>query len=255
MTSYSYHLSNRDYAHYYFTAYDLDAQLIAIRAFLSASRTMEREQADEIEALAQRAREVGSDHMVGIWTDEVHASVYHDAARSAAAVGMLAPFVENLFTGLFRGIGNMGEDVLGDVAGTSRSDRAKANFWDPHNHYGKNGTTADLVAGIMQLSEVSAIGELLPDDLETVLKALFDYRNRILHNGFEWPETARSAFGDRARNWPNTWFESATSNGKPWVWYMTETFIQRVLRLIEEVLEAAGQHLRLYYENVADEKG
>lgn len=242
------HLTDREYAHYYFDDYDLDAQLIAIRAFLSASRAAEKSQTDEIDALARRAKEIGSDHLIGMWTDEIHTSVYHDAARSAAAVGMLAPFVENLFTGIFRGIATLGEDVLGHDQKSARSERAKAQFWSPQNYYEKGEVRTDLAAGIMQLAEASALKPHLPVDLKDVLTALFDYRNRMLHNGFEWPQAQREAFGNRVINWPKNWFVSAISNRKPWVWYMSEAFIRRILALIDQVLDAAGQHIRLHYE-------
>ena len=242
------HLTDREYAHYYFEDYDLDAQLIAIRAFLSASRKAETSQTDEIDALARRAKEIGSEHLIGMWTDELHTSVYHDAARSAAAVGMLAPFVENLFTGIFRGISTMGDDVLGHDQASTRSERAKAQFWNPQNYYEKNEVRTDLAGGIIQLAEASALKPHLPPDIKEVLTALFDYRNRMLHNGFEWPLAQREAFASRVQKWPKNWFSSATSNHKPWVWYMSEAFIQRILALIDEVLDAAGQHIRLHYE-------
>jgi hypothetical protein len=241
-------LTDREYAHFYFEDYDLDAQLIAIRAFLSASRVADRNQTEEIEALARRAKEIGSDDLVGMWTDELHSSVYHDAARSAAAVGMLAPFVENLFTVIFRGIATMGEDVLGHDQVSARSHRAKAHFWNPQKYYEKEEVRTDLAAGIVQLVEASALKPHLPDDLKDVLTALFDYRNRMLHNGFEWPPVQREAFGNRVKYWSSDWFLSATSNHRPWVWYMSEQFIARVLSLIDQVLDAAGQHIRLHYE-------
>jgi hypothetical protein len=243
-------LTDREYAHFYFQDYDLDAQMIAIRGFLSASRLAERSQTEEIEALARRAKEIGSDHLVGMWTEELHSSVYHDAARSAAAVGILAPFVENLFTGIFRGIATMGEDVLGHDQASARSERAKAQFWNPANFYEKGEVRTDLAAGIVQLAQASALKPHLPDDLKDVLTALFDYRNRMLHNGFEWPPAQREAFRDRARHWPKGWFLSATTNRTPWVWYMSEKFIARLLSLVDQVLDAAGQHIRLHYEAV-----
>lgn len=53
-------MTNRDWAHYYFEDYDLEAQLIAIRAFLAASREAEAGQTTEIEAPAERAKRAGS---------------------------------------------------------------------------------------------------------------------------------------------------------------------------------------------------
>lgn len=245
-------LTNRDYAHFYFEEFDLDAQLIAIRGALAAARTAATQQSDEIERLAQRAKEIGSDHLVGMWTDEVHTSVYHDAARSAAAVGMLAPFVENLFVGIYRGIGKMGEDVLGHDPDSERAVRAVARFWDAHYYYGKSEVRDDIVTGILQLAAASGLEPHFPTDLKAVLEALFGYRNKILHNGFEWPVEERESFGNRVKNWPAGWFQSATTNGRPWVWYMSDTFVAHIFTLIDEVLEAAGQHARLHFERDAD---
>src|SRR3546814_4660468 len=100
-----------------------------------------------------------------MWTDALHASVYHDAARSAAAVGMLAPFVENLFTGIFRGIGKMGVDTLGHVPDSPRSARTKALFWDPHHYLGDGEIKGDLVRGIVQLADASGLRETLTKEI------------------------------------------------------------------------------------------
>lgn len=240
-------LTSRDWAHYYFDDYDLDAQLIAIKAFLNASKHAEVGQAAEIEALAARAKQARSEHVVGMWTDALHASVYHDAARSAAAVGMLAPFVENLFAGIFRGIGKMGVDALGHDQTAPRSVRARALFWDPHHYLGPNGIEPNLIQGILQLSDASELRPHLPSDIKNVLDALLGYRNQILHNGLEWPVERRQTFSDMVDKWPKGWFAKAESDHKPWVWYMSDIFIQRVLRFIDEVLDAAGEHIRLNY--------
>ena len=240
-------LTDRDWAHYYFKDYDLDAQLIAIRAFLAASREAEAGQRAEIEALAERAKLAESQHLVGMWTDAVHASVYHDAARSAAAVGKLAPFVENLFTGIFRGIGKLGIDTLGHDPDGSRAIRTKALFWDPHYYLDDREVKRDLISGIVQLADASGLRQHLPDDLHHLLQALLGYRNQILHNGLEWPPERRENFAKQVARWPQGWFEKAESNRKPWVWYMSKLFIERVIAFIDEVLDAAGQHIRLHY--------
>lgn len=240
-------LTNRDWAHYYFEDYDLEAQLIAIRSFLAASQQAEAGQKAEIEALAERAKRAESEHLEGMWTDAVHASVYHDAARSAAAVGMLAPFVENLFTGIFRGIGELGVETVRNDPEAARSVRTKALFWDPHHYLAEGEVKGDLVRGIVQLAYATGLTPHLPADLRQVLEALLGYRNQILHNGLEWPVERREKFANQVSKWPLGWFEMAESNHKPWVWYMSDAFIQRVLGFIDEVLDAAGQHIRLYY--------
>ena len=67
------HLNDRDYAHFFFDDYALEAQLIAIRGFLGGSGEHEDEEAVEIKVLARRAKEIGSEHLVGMYTDSVHA--------------------------------------------------------------------------------------------------------------------------------------------------------------------------------------
>src|SRR3546814_18640002 len=100
-------LTDRDWAHFYFEEYDLEAQLIAISAFLASSREAETGQTAEIKTLAERAAKTRSEHVTGMRAAAHHASVYHNAARRAAPVRMLAPFAENPFTGLSRGLGTM----------------------------------------------------------------------------------------------------------------------------------------------------
>lgn len=240
-------LQNSDYAHFFFDDYDLEAQLIAIHGFLDRLREQEDEEAAKIKALARRAEEIGSDHLVGMYTDSIHASVYSGAAHSAAAVGMLAPFVENLFTGIFRGIGEEEADYLGRDKDSKRSKLSRAHFWNPHFSFTSSEVKTNLVDGIIQLADAAKLTPRLPADTRKVLEALFEYRNGMLHNGFEWPPERREKFTDRIRNWDTSWFISAVSGGKPWVWYMSDVFIGRILTFIDEVIEAAGQHAHEVY--------
>lgn len=240
-------LENRDYAHSFFEEYDLGSQLIAIRGFLAHSRSSEAEEGAEIKELARRAKESGSDHLVGMYTDTVHASVYSGVAHSAAAVGMLAPFVENLFTGIFRGIGEEEGDYLGRDRDSKRSQLARMHFWDPHFTYATSEVKGNLITGIMQLADATKLTSRLPKDTRQVLEALFEYRNAMLHNGFEWPAERRKSFGQRVKKWNAVWFISARSGGEPWVWYLSDFFVDRVLQFVEQVIEAAGQHVRENY--------
>lgn len=240
-------LTNRDYAHFGFEDYDLEAQLIAIKGFLLRSRAVEEEEAEEINRLAKRADKIGSEHIVGMYTDAAHASVYSDAARSAAAIGMLAPFVENLFTGLFREIGKKEDDYLGRDKDSKRSRLSRAHFWNPHVMYATAEAKTNLTAGIVQLAEATKLLPRLPSDTTIVLEALFEYRNAMLHDGFEWPLERREKFSKRVMAWDPMWFMSALSNHKPWVWYATEMFFSRVLDFIDEVMDAAGAHVREVY--------
>lgn len=245
----SFELSDRDYAHFYFEEIDLEAQLLAIRAALARQAKADATLSDEIIALAARAqaaRDEAGDHLVGRWTDEVHGSVYQDAAHSAAAVGMLAPLIESLFLTIFRGIEKMGIDRLGEPGRGERAARAGTEFWNGKLYYGKTGPREDLPLGIRQLAEASGLADYLPADFAQVVNALFLYRNRMLHSGFEWPVADRAKFARAIveQRFPEGWFERALTNGEPWIFYMSEELILRVLTLVDDVLTAAGRQLR-----------
>lgn len=242
-------LTDRDYAHFYFQDVDLDAQLLAIRAALGRQARADAALADDITALAARAeaaRDAAGDRLVGMWTDELHGSVYQDAAHSAAAVGMLAPLVESVFLTIFRGIERMGVDKLGEPGRGERAGRAGTEFWNGKLYFAKAGPREDLPLGIVQLAKASGLADHLPDDYPKVVQALFLYRNRMLHSGFEWPvgDRAKFARGIAEQTFPDDWFAGATTNGEPWIFYMSEMLIARVLALVDEVLVAAGRHLR-----------
>ena len=100
---------------------------------------------------------------------------------------MLAPVVENLFTGIFRGIGEQEGDYLGRDQDSKRSKLARAHLWNPHFSFTSNEVRTNLIDGIMQLGDASKLAPRLPADTRKVLEALFKYRNGMLHSGFEWP--------------------------------------------------------------------
>lgn len=86
----------------------------------------------------------------------------------------------------------------------------------------------------------------LPGDPRPTLQALFEYRNKMFHCGFEWPVDEREQFDNRIKEakWPFDWFDKATSGGKPWVFYLTDTFINHCLTMVERVIEGIGAFCR-----------
>lgn len=245
-----YHLSDRDYAHFALPHIDLDAQLRAIRSLLSRNRTADEALTKEIQELGDRARTAtgaNSWRLVDDHVDLMHGSVYHDAANSMAAVGMLAPMIESVFVGTFKAIGRQGWPLNGD----KRLKRAGADherFWDPQVYFpkGKAKPRTDLVLGIDQLLDATGMTGFMPEDYQAVIKALFAYRNRMLHSGFEWPRAARREFADfiAQEGWPEAWFSQATSGGKPWVFYMSEALIERCFAVLDAALDSAGRYIR-----------
>lgn len=74
------------------------------------------------------------------------------------------------------------------------------------------------------------------------ISALIAYRNGMFHNGLEWPIKEGEKFKRRIEEeWPSDWFIIGTSGENPWLFYMSETFIQHVLSSIEQALRILGQ--------------
>ena len=239
-------LSNRDKALFLIGELDLDAQLLAIQSLVDRNRQADKALNANIQDLAAAIHDTrGSygQYLEGQWIDNLHGSVFQDAAHSMAAVGMLVPFIEALFVSIFSGLNKHGLEH--GYPSSPTKDASLDHFWDPH--YMKiNGKMrkGGLVDGIMRLSNSTGLQARLPRDLETVLTALFSYRNKMFHNGFEWPEKERQNFNNRIKEegWSD-WFSCSTHDHKPWVFYMRASFIDHCLTTIDQVLEGLGKYL------------
>lgn len=154
------------------------------------------------------------DHLIGLY----EYSGFQDAAHSMAAVGMIAPYVESLF---------------------------KDAFKESDIDWPRQDIVRNLINGI----ESMGLKKFMPGDLEVTLTALFEYRNKMLHNSFEWPLEVRKRFARRLENseWPPEWFSSASIEDDPWMFYMTETFIDHCIDTIQKIAVGIGafEHERL----------
>jgi len=222
---------------------DYEAQYVAIRGLLRRQRdvdaALEKELAELVEfakrTSGSRNEQAVEEYGVGFYT-----SVFQDAAHSMAAAGMLAPFVESLFTQAFRGIREQrGLRGIRDE-GHPRWSMDAEQRWDCHCVV--NSPKSDIARGIIQLSEASGLITYLPTDLKLTLEALFGYRNKMFHGGFEWQPEIREKFAARIANdkWPSNWFDKACSGGQPWIFYLTDAFVDHCLEMIEAVLRGFG---------------
>jgi hypothetical protein len=94
--------------------------------------------------------------------------------------------------------------------------------------------------------ELAAATELtLPDGLESLLEALFSYRNKMFHCGFEWPKNECLRFAKRIeeKNWEG-WFDRSEHGEEPWIFYMSDDFIKSCLEMIDKVLDAFGRYCK-----------
>ncbi|MDE0176182.1 MAG: hypothetical protein OYH76_11635 [Defluviicoccus sp.] len=237
---------NRHRALFLIEEYDLEAQLLAIRGLVNRNSESDKALAEGIKALGAEIRkhtDEYADYLQDSWIDHLHGSVFQDAAHSMSAAGMLAPFIESLFVTIFARLRAERQPV--DGASDDRAATLHDDFWNPHYVFEGGHRRRDIVKGIIQLSESIGLTVYLPESLPNTLSALFEYRNKMFHNGFEWPMVEREKFGNsiRQNQWPSEWFSQSTSGGKPWIFYMSPEFIQHCLAAIDEVLNGVGEYL------------
>jgi hypothetical protein len=238
-------LSDRDSACIVLADLDYEAQLIAIHGLLDRHRKAEAllaEEIKEIEAIAEKTSGLRNEAAVSELTDRFHSSVYQDAAHSMAAVGMLAPFVESLFYHAFRGIQRQMVGTSSPLNSHGRWQQPAEDQWDCHFVWANGRRSTNLVQGINQLADAVGLLPHLPADLIQTLDALFAYRNKMFHCGFEWTPDERVRFQKRldTAGWPRDWFAKATSGGEPWIFYLTEAFVRHCMERIEQVIVGIG---------------
>ena len=233
---------------------DYNSQLVAIRALLDLHRGAEADHTAEIRKAEQFARTpvrirsrdpfvaaLEDDFREQNWIDHLHYSVYHDAAHSMAAVGLIAPFVESIFFQSFRSIQREMTERSLHPNEHERWQQSADDEWDCHYVWKNGRRRKDLVEGILQLVDAVDMSALMPHDLQTTLSALFAYRNKMFHCGFEWPLEERQRFDRQLSRWPTDWFSRATSGGAPWVFYMSSTFVTHCLNLTEQIIPGIGR--------------
>ena len=78
-----------------------------------------------------------------------------------------------------------------------------------------------------------------PDGLKDLDLRLFFYRNKMFHNGFEWPRSECLNFAKRIeeRKWEG-WFGRSEHGDEPWIFYMSDDFIRCYLEMIDKILDA-----------------
>jgi hypothetical protein len=222
---------------------DLDAQLEAIHVLLERHRSADEELTKQIARLEERARAASGDAcelIVDHWVDSLHRSVYQDAAHSLAAVGMIAPLVESVLVHSFAAIRTEFGSVL--PVAPPRVATPPEKCWDCHWYVDAHGAwRRGLVEGVLQLMESIGAAPFLPALTRRTLTALFEYRNKNFHYGLEWPVEERAKFVARieSEGWDD-WFTRATTDNRPWVIYMSSSFVDHCLAFVGQLLDGLG---------------
>lgn len=234
-------LDDQDYACILLPNFDYDAQLNAIRCLLLRQRedaSSQRHLIAEIEAQALQISGPQNERTIDEWLDELHFSTYQNAAHSMAAVGMLAPFIEFIFHQAFLNIPKYCPIASVNLPSHPRWQQANMDKWDCHFVWENSRRRRDLVEGILQLADDVGLQSRLPGDLRQMLKALYGYRNKMFHHGFEWPMDERHNFAKCKEDWPDDWFSVSTSDGKPWIFYMSDTFIDKWILVTQQIIKS-----------------
>ena len=233
---------------------DYASQLIAIRDLLDRQRNAEAEHTTKIKKAEHHARNplrtrnpdpsiaaLEEDFRQQHWIDQLHYSIYQDAAHSMAAVGLLSPFLESFFFQSFRLIGREMMSESSVPSDHERWQHAAGDQWDCHFVWKNGRRIRSLVDGIIQLVDAVRMKNHMPDDLQRTLSALFAYRNKMFHCGLEWPLTERKRFEQELSRWPEDWFSIATSGDDPWVFYMSAAFVAHCLDRAEQIIAGIGR--------------
>jgi hypothetical protein len=229
---------------------NIEPQLIAVYGLLGKTKEADAEITKEIQGWEEHARTADGDeaqqYAEGQWIDCLHQATYHGAAHSMAALGMLAPLLETVFHQYLRAICQKLTE-LGEPIGThARWARPSRKAYDCHYVWRSDGFDKDVVLGVSQMVEALDMTRYLPGDFQQVLGALIEYRNKMFHNGFEWPMEERRDFERRLleKGFPTEWFTKATSGDDPVVFYMSETLIGKVMATIDGVLDGIATYTR-----------
>jgi hypothetical protein len=243
-------LSDRDRACQILDRIDYEQQLTAIKGLLARNKAADKQleaERDEIMAFIRKSTGSAQERAIDESGENFYAMVYQGAAHSMAALGMIAPTYESMFFHAFQGIREAFRK-----AGVSPPPHARSgititdHYWDchlVHSQDAKPKTRTNLVKGIMELAEATQLE--LPDGLQSLLEALFYYRNKMFHYGFEWPRSECLKFSKRIaeKKWDD-WFERAEHAGEPWIFYMSDDFIKLCLGMTDKVLDALGRYCK-----------
>lgn len=209
-----------DYLFHLNLTLDVEQQLIAIRSLINRNTQEDKSSTLDINAIADHAKSVSgrlNERSVEEWIDRLERSVYQKAAHSMAAIGMLAPLMESIFLQGFRGIGETFFPQSNPFRAHSRWISSHTNQWDCHFYFGNGKPQNNIVLGINELSELTGLKSYLPQDTGSTISAVFAYRNKMFHCGFEWPVDERRLFASRIKNegWPDDWFSQSLSCDEP----------------------------------------
>lgn len=176
-----------------------------------------------------------NDWEVDCHIESIHNSIYAEGALCLSFVGLILPLTETMFVRFFKHLGeNWAIDKI--ISSARWKVLNKKDLWDCSlfvNHQMK--ILPDIREGILQLCKDTGFSKYLNPEFSKMLTLLFKFRNNLFHNGMEWPLNKRKEFQKLLNDLEyNQFFRISTSDGKPWMFTMTDEYLDQCQRLVKE---------------------
>lgn len=158
---------------------------------------------------------------------------YADLAKSLSIITTTAAFLESTFALCLPKMEFCFDGNL--QAGHPRTETVK-NFWDPQKPKKDN---PGIALRITDMLEASHLLLYFGNNFHLLMRAIFSYRNAMVHGGFEWEPRDREKFAKRIKSegW-NSWFSISTIDDKPWYFTMNGQFQRDCLELCHRTVYA-----------------
>ncbi len=219
---------------WYFNRIDFKTQYLAMKEMLQAVKEPTVKFQDDYNSLQKKVEsQGGNDFIAEHLNDKGYESQFWDMSYSLAAIGIIAPYIESLFTAMFADYGKY------CAPEESEHDRFR-NFtkykWDPHYFAKKSDRVeTDIAKGILQLLKCTGFKDGTIAKCKKFIPAIFRYRNLMFHNGVHWPKVKREVFIKEAKG--GGWYDWFLFDENSDFVYMGESFIEEILENIIEIVE------------------
>lgn len=168
------------------------------------------------------------------WID----TVYVSAAYSHLVATSLSTFIESMLVYEFSNLA-LNRKYKAPVSSHVRWQLPKEVFWNPKVVANNDGTQLrkkHLVRGSIQLFEALDITNPIGSADWDAVECLLEYRNIVVHGGFEWKKETLEKFSQliRQKGWQKN-FDQATSGKDVWIYYLAESTIETILGLCQPI--------------------
>ncbi|NQT62974.1 MAG: hypothetical protein HQ556_08470 [Candidatus Marinimicrobia bacterium] len=173
--------------------------------------------------------------------------VYVPAAYSHLVATALSTFIESMLSHEFHNL-SLNPNYKTPLNDHVRWKLETSDFWNPKRvstSNGKPNKKYNLVKGSIQLLEALEIENKIIPTVWDAVECLFEYRNVVVHGGFEWKNSTIEKFSKliKSRGWKKN-FEEATSNKKVWIYYLSESTIESILSNCQSMYQLFDMELK-----------